>query len=230
MKVINNLKSNSRHHSLLPRQNEWLNKGVDLKLLAQRIEKFFREDGFTDVMIQQDQVSQWWEIQARKTDVMRTLVGSRKAIHVIIRGNPNKFQIIMDVGDWGKNIAAGAILAVFTGGIGLIGVGLTAEFQHKLWNRIQEAVDSLTSTSISPSVQTPQTNQGSEASSLSQPTTLPPTTPPAVITSSDPAPQSSSLASSSGQDDSVPRKFCYQCGTQIPKNARYCSTCGIEQN
>lgn len=212
----------------MPRENEWLNKNVDLKLLTQRIEKFFRDDGFTDVMVEEDQSGQWWEIQARKTDIMRTLVGSRKAIHVIIRGNPNKFKITMDVGDWGKNIAAAAVLTVLTGGIGLIGAGLTAEFQHKLWSRIQEAVDSLTSTYAKPAVQAARSNQVSQTSSTLQSSSLPVS--PVQLDSSATTPQSSSLAASLGQSDSILEKFCMQCGSKLPKMARYCSTCGIEQS
>jgi len=205
----------------LPRENEWVNKNVNLNLLAQRIENFFREDGFTDVMKEEDQNGQWWEIQARKTGIVRTVVGSRKAIHILIRGKPDKFKVVMDVGDWGKNIAAGAVLGMLTAGIALIGVGLTAEFQHKLWNRIQLAVDSLASTYVLPE---------KEVSKIREPAHKQEPSP--LEMESEKKTSKVELPSPYSEEHSniTEQKLCSQCNSKIPKLARYCSTCGIEQS
>ena len=64
----------------------------------------------------------------KKTGVMRTVVSSRKAIHVIIRGNPNNFLVSAGTGEWGKNFV---VAGLFTGGIGLIGMGFNLRFTGK---------------------------------------------------------------------------------------------------
>ncbi|MCA2003980.1 MAG: zinc ribbon domain-containing protein [Candidatus Nitrosotenuis sp.] len=124
----------------MARENEWIGKNVDLKLLAERIHKFFEDDGFHEIRIEEDPNGTWYEIQARKTGVLRTLGSSRKAIHIVIKGSSNKFNIEMGVGEWGKNIGVAALL---TGGIGLIGLGFDVKFQNKVWNFIKNSVDSL---------------------------------------------------------------------------------------
>jgi hypothetical protein len=129
---------------------------VDLKLLADRIYRFFQDDGFKELRLEQDPNGAWYEIQAKKGGVLRTVGASRKAIHINIKGVPNNFEVEMGVGEWGKNVAAAAVL---TGGIGLIGLGFDAEFKHKDWNKIKESVDSLENSYKAPANVAPPSHQ-----------------------------------------------------------------------
>ena len=122
------------------KEGDWLEKNVDLKQLAEKIQQFFYDDDFAEVKIDEDPNGTWFEIQARKIGALRTVISSRKAIHVIIKGSPNKFSISVATGEWGKNFA---VAALFTGGIGLLGMGFNLKFTNKLWNFIKDAVESL---------------------------------------------------------------------------------------
>jgi len=124
------------------KEGDWVDKNVDLKKLAERIQQFFYDDGFSEVKIDEDPHNAWFQIQARKTGVMRSLVSSRKSILVVIKGNPNKFEISLGTGEWGKNVAAAALIPV-VGWAGLVGLGLNAAFTNKLWNFIKSSVESL---------------------------------------------------------------------------------------
>ena len=84
------------------KEGDWSDKNVDLKKLTQKIQQFFYDDGFSEVRLAEDPHGTWYEIQARKTGAFRTVVSSRKAIHTIIKGNPNKFNISVGTGEWGK--------------------------------------------------------------------------------------------------------------------------------
>ena len=73
------------------------------------------------------------------------MTGRRKAFHIIIDGTPSKFKVALK-GEMGKNYFYG----------GLVGVGLNARYQKKLWKFIQNTVDMLensnnNSSPISPS-------------------------------------------------------------------------------
>ncbi len=122
------------------KEGDWIDKNVDLKKLAEKIQEFFYDDGFSEVKIDEDPNNSWFEIQARKTGALRTVISSRKAIHIIIKGEPNKFSISVATGEWGKNFV---VSGLFTGGIGLIGMGFNLKFTNKLWNFIKETVTSL---------------------------------------------------------------------------------------
>ena len=122
------------------KEGDWVDKSVDLKKLAEKIQEFFYDDGFSEVKIDEDPNNSWFEIQARKTGALRTVISSRKAIHIIIKGEPNKFSISVATGEWGKNFV---VSGLFTGGVGLIGMGFNLKFTNKLWNFIKETVISL---------------------------------------------------------------------------------------
>ena len=68
------------------KQGDFVNKNVNLKKLSERIQQFFYDDGFAEVQVDEDSNSNWFEIQARKTGALRTVISSRKAIHIIIKG------------------------------------------------------------------------------------------------------------------------------------------------
>ncbi len=116
------------------------NKNVDLKKLTKLIHDFFHAENFSEVGMFEDPNGSWYQIQARKTGILRTIASTRKAIHVIIKGDSNSFVISVGTGEWGKNVAMGAM---FTGAFSLIGMGFSHAFTNKLWNFIKDSVDSL---------------------------------------------------------------------------------------
>ena len=87
------------------KEGTWSDKNVDLKKLGEKIKQFFYDDGFSEVVMYDDPNGGWYEIQARKTGAFRTVVSSRKAIHTIIKGNPNKFNISVGTGEWVKTLS-----------------------------------------------------------------------------------------------------------------------------
>ena len=125
------------------KEGAWQNKNVDLKQLTEKIKKFFYANKFSEVQNFDDPNGTYIQIQARKAGVFRTLTSQRKAIQVTIRGEPNNFQISMASGEWGKNITVGALL---NPAVSLVGLGLNASFNNKVWNFINDVVDSLENT------------------------------------------------------------------------------------
>jgi len=125
------------------KEGNWQNKNVDLKQLTEKIKKFFYANKFSEVQNFDDPNGTYIKIQARKTGVFRTLTSQRKAIQIIIRGESNNFQVSVSSGEWGKNITAGVLL---NPAVSLVGLGLNASFNNKVWNFINDAVESLENT------------------------------------------------------------------------------------
>ena len=122
----------------MAKEGEWIDQNVDLDQLAKKIDQFFKSEGF-ESRIENNPSDHLRVIQAKKTGVMRSLVSSRKVMQVIIQGEPNHFTISSGMGEWGKNVAAAALIPV-VGWVGLVGLGLNAVFGKKLWNEIKLSV------------------------------------------------------------------------------------------
>jgi len=137
------------------KEGTWQNKNVDLKQLTEKIKKFFYANKFSEVQNFEDPNGAYIQIQARKAGVFRTLTSQRKAIQIIIRGEPSNFQISLSSGEWGKNITAGALL---NPAVSLVGLGLNASFNNKVWNFINDAVTSLEN-SYKQSITSPETKK-----------------------------------------------------------------------
>ena len=126
--------------------NEIAFKGADVNLkdLANQIQTFLRNDGFVKTKIEDDGYGNYFDVQGIKSGWWRTISSSRKAIHVIIEGAPNRFTVNVGVGEWGKNIGVASLTAISTMGIGLIfqgaGIGSNILFERKLNKFINSAV------------------------------------------------------------------------------------------
>lgn len=130
------------------KQRTFKNKNVKLLSLAKELEQFFHEQKFSDVLIEEDPDGKWFDVQAKKGGIGATLSNTRKAIHVLIQGKPERFQVEMTTGEWGKNIALGAIVGYgLTMGISSgIGMAKNIKFKNKLWKYIEDSVDKLLNT------------------------------------------------------------------------------------
>ena len=140
---------------------KWTGKNVDLEKLTHKIADWFYEDGFPKVRKEVSSDKMTYTIQAQKGGVLRTLSSSRKVLTVIIRGEPNNFQISVGTGEWGKGIAVAVVL---TGVVGAAGLGLNIAYREKVWKTIKQIVhdleNSVTDSSINSSVENSKNNSG----------------------------------------------------------------------
>lgn len=137
--------------SFLSKTVSYTERGVDLQKLANAIEDFSEANGFeTRTYEDESSPSTWFQIQSMKTGKGRTAVGARRCLDVVIRGQPDNFDVAIGSGDWGKNIMASLIVGTLTLGAGLLWAGASAVayrlFEDKLWEYINVQVGSLTDT------------------------------------------------------------------------------------
>lgn len=132
---------------ILGKQKTFRDKNIDLKKLAQKMEQFFSEKKFKDIQLDEDPKGKWFVVKAKKGGIGSTLGGTRKAIHILIQGKPERFKVEMTTGEWGKNMAITASTAFLTWGISAgIGMAANAKFRGDLWKFIEESVESLQGT------------------------------------------------------------------------------------
>jgi len=99
---------------------------VDLSRLGYAIEQYFRTHGFQERKFESGPQGEWFEIQATKAGHVRTGLGARRALHVMIYGEPEDFTVEIKTGEWGKNLVPVAAVAILTAGIGLLPAGIAA--------------------------------------------------------------------------------------------------------
>jgi len=90
-------------------KNEWVNKNVNLKSLAEGICDFLGDENFSEVKLFEDADGGSLKIQARKKGAGKLSIGRRKVFHVIIKGIYNNFKVFLK-GELGKNFATGGFL------------------------------------------------------------------------------------------------------------------------
>ena len=66
---------------------------------AAGVDQFFMDDGFHEIRVDEDPRGSWFQICAKKIGAVGTVVSSRKAIRVIIKGEPNKFIVLAGTGE-----------------------------------------------------------------------------------------------------------------------------------
>ena len=174
----------------------WENKNIDLKQLADKLVDFFYADGFSEVRQEESSDETKHIVQAKKGGALRTLSSTRKAITIVIRGDPNDFQVEVGTGEWGKGVAVAVVL---TGLIGIVGLGFNAAFRQKVWTEVRLAVKSLEDTA----------STNSKTKSTSKRDVLKTT--------------KASKNSAKKNETSV---FCDNCGSPMKHTAKFCRKCG----
>lgn len=135
----------------LPKTVSYTERSVDLQRLADAIEDFSKTNGF-EIETYKDEGSPptWFQLQLVKTGKGRTVIGARRCLDVVIRGQPGNFDVAIGSGEWGKNITASIIVGTLTLGAGLLWAGASAVtyrlFEDKLWGHVNTQVGSLTNT------------------------------------------------------------------------------------
>lgn len=104
----------------------FVNRNWDLKELSRKIEESLQSDKFHTQMVSTPQGN---VIQAKKEDLVRSLLTATRAITVLVKGEPNDFVIEVGIGKWIQNLAVTAVETVITGGLFLL-----INIPEMIWN------------------------------------------------------------------------------------------------
>lgn len=198
---------------LLSAQEGWTQRNVDLSALADRIEGFLRREDFSNIVRNGEPHSSFHRIEAKKTDIARTLSGTRRTVQIDIRGNPNEFTVSWEIFQYRSTAAK-----ITMGGAG--GAMLNTRFTNNFRNFLANSVNALSNNSrpSAATVQSQQLNPVIQQASSQQPSNL--------------SPSQASQRQASPQDmtsEGRAARFCMQCGKKIPVQARFCTYCGAGQ-
>jgi len=134
----------------------WLNQNVKLLRLAEAIEQYCKTNDFETQM---SKGVDWYNIQASKAGIARSIVGARRCLNVIVRGRAEDFEVAVGTGEWGKNIFASAVTGALTFGVGFLTAGASAVaykyFEDQLWDFIKSQISALKNSDSQPALLCP---------------------------------------------------------------------------
>lgn len=115
---------------------------ADLGRLATRIETYLQENNF-EVAFSKDptEPASWFFIQARKAGALRTAAGARRSTDITIKGSPEKFEVTVGTGEWGKNLVTSAplfIVPVVGITASLVKLYTAKKFEDNLWKFVRD--------------------------------------------------------------------------------------------
>ncbi len=118
------------------------NLSTDLGRLATRVETYLQETGF-EVAFSKDQTepASWFFIQARKAGALRTVAGARRSTDIAIRGSPERFDVSIGTGEWGKNLVTSVplfIVPVVGISASLVKLYTAKKFESNLWKFVRD--------------------------------------------------------------------------------------------
>jgi len=179
---------------------------VDVTRLANAIEHYLEKEGFETNI---ETTPEWQRVQAKKTGMLRLAAGAQRCIEVNIRGIPSAFEVEMTTGEWGKNLAASAVVGALTFGLGWVGAGISAvayrKLEEKIFDYIQWQVDELRGTAGE-----------TKPTSAPQPTMVPV---PNLVSALPPCP-------ACGKRIRSEFKMCPYCGFNLQSLQVKCNSCG----
>jgi hypothetical protein len=113
-------------HMVSVKTLRFVNRTWDLNELSRKIEASLQRDDFQTQIVS---TSKGHVIQAKKEDFLRDLLTATRAITIIIKGEPNDFEVQVGIGKWIQNLAVTAVEAVITGGLFLL-----INIPEMIWN------------------------------------------------------------------------------------------------
>lgn len=135
---------------MLAASREFVNKSVSVDKLADDVEEYFQNQGYTT---QRADKENWHVIQAQKAGILRDLVAGDRAFTVLITQEANKVKVSVGVGKWLQNLTVSVVEALLvTPLLFFVEIPMSLwsyEIEGKLWQFIDKQVE-LRSVSLSP--------------------------------------------------------------------------------
>ena len=94
---------------MLASSREYRNKGYTAGLLADDIEEYFENEGYTTQRADKEDSH---IVQAKKGGILRELVAGERAFTVVIVVEPDKFKVSIGVGEWLQNLTVSVLESI----------------------------------------------------------------------------------------------------------------------
>jgi hypothetical protein len=122
------------------RRHGFVNREIDPGEVFSRIKNLVESEGFR--VVSEDVREGLWDLHARRSSVEKVVLGRVRDLDVVVAGRKGKFEVQLNAGIWGRDLAVPAIEGVAT-----LGLATAAElhsarkFEEKLWEEVVHLID-----------------------------------------------------------------------------------------
>ncbi|WP_449463535.1 hypothetical protein PQ610_03575 [Tardisphaera miroshnichenkoae] len=121
---------------------EYDNKNIDPKKLGEKIEEYFKEEGYKTQRVEHPLGV---VVQAQRGGILRTILAADRALTITITGDPNKVTVRMGVGKWLQDLGVAALEGLFLTPL-LFFIEIpeslwSFEIERQVWNYIESLIN-----------------------------------------------------------------------------------------
>ena len=122
------------------RRHGFVEKDVGPKDVYAHIKGLLESEGFK--VQSEDTRDNFWDLHARKSSMERIVLGKVRDVDVVVAGTNGKFEVQLNTGVWGRDLAIPAIEGVATLGLATaVDLHSAHEFEERMWEQVVHNID-----------------------------------------------------------------------------------------
>ncbi|MHB8702512.1 MAG: hypothetical protein ACYC7D_16030 [Nitrososphaerales archaeon] len=123
------------------RRHGFVEKDIEPNQVYEHIKGLLQSEGFK--VGSEEKRDNFWDLHARKSSMERIVVGKVRDVDVIVAGTKGKFEVQLNAGVWGRDLAVPAIEGVATLGLATaVDLHSAHQFEERIWEQLVHNIDS----------------------------------------------------------------------------------------
>jgi hypothetical protein len=122
------------------KRHGFVEKDADPAQVYSNVKSLLQTEGFK--VTDEETKSNYWDLHARKSSMERIALGKVRDVDVVVAGNKGKFEVQLNAGVWGRDLAIPAIEGIATLGVApAVELHSAHEFEERMWEQIVHKID-----------------------------------------------------------------------------------------
>ncbi|MHB1907869.1 MAG: hypothetical protein ACYCQJ_03230 [Nitrososphaerales archaeon] len=122
------------------RRHGFVEKDIAPEEVYSNVKQMLQKEGFK--IVSEDTRVNFWDLHAKKSSTERIVLGKVRDVDFVIAGSKGKFDVQLNAGVWGRDLAVPAIEGVATLGLATaVDLHSAHQFEERAWEQIVHNID-----------------------------------------------------------------------------------------
>lgn len=123
------------------RRHGFVEKDIEPADVYAHVKQMLQKEGFK-IVSEDTRDNNFWDLHAKKSSTERIVLGKVRDVDFVIAGSKGKFDVQLNAGVWGRDLAIPAIEGVATLGLATaVDLHSAHQFEEKAWEQIVQSID-----------------------------------------------------------------------------------------